>query len=255
MLRSACWFRRAAGLLVTLTAAGCAPDIGDLGRARPSVWNDTILPHAGSWSAWARDEQVSSFHLTNDEEELRNRAFRYLMPPHEREWFARQVQELARTRLIPVSWQVIDPDSYRMGLLAEPFRSEASRYRRLAEDALADAALVAPFRAVASRVQAADRVRLRTAASSPAVLDGFPEQARARVAENDGLIAWVRERARYRLASYRSALVNVVVEMPARDAIEAERAIAALEAELRQLDGLVRETYRHAPPGPMVVKH
>jgi hypothetical protein len=247
-------FFQAAGLVVLLGAGGCAPDIGDLGRARPSVWNDAIFPYAGSWSAWARDEQISSFHLTNDEEELRNRAFRYLMPPHEREWFARQVQELARTRLIPVSWQVIDVDSYRRGLLADPFRSESSRYRRLAQDALADAALVAPFRAVAERVQASDRVRLRTAAS-PGVLPEFPAEASARVAENDGLIAWVRERARYRLASYRSALVNVVVELPAREAIEAERAIAALEAELKQLDGLVRETYRHAPPGPMIVKH
>lgn len=241
--------------LLALALGGCAPDVGDLGRARPSVWNDAIHPYGGSWAAWARGEAVSSFRLTDDEQELRNRAFRYLMPPHEREWFSRQVQELARTRLIPVSWQVVDVDSYRRGLLSDPFRSETSRYRRLAEDALADAALVQPFRKVAQRVQSADQVRLRTAALSPAVLPGMEPEAEARVAENDGLIAWVRERARHRFASYRSALVNVVVELPARDAIEAERAIAALEAELKHLEGLTREAYKLAPPNPMIVKH
>lgn len=240
--------------LLPMLLAACAPLTGDLGRASPSIWNDRILPGAGEYLAWARGEQVSPFHLTDDEAELRNRAWRYVMPAHERSWFLKEVQELARTRIIPVSWQSVDPDRYRVALLGDSFRSEHSRYRRLSEDVVADTALIAPFRVMAQRVRGADKVRLRTAATSLAVLPPMPDHAEARVAENEGLIAWVRERMRHRLQSYRQALDNLVVEMPSREAVMAERAILALDAEVRAFDGLVSQSYQLGP-APAVVKH
>jgi hypothetical protein len=227
-----------------LGLAGCAADVGDLGRARPSVWNDAIMPAIGSYAAWGRGEQVSSFHLTDDEEELRTRAWRFIMPAHERSWFHKNVQELARTRIIPVAWQTLSPDRYGAALMSESFRSEHSRYRRLSEDAAADMALIAPFRKIAQRVSVADKIRMRTAAVSPAIEPPTPENAAARVAENDGIVAWVRERLRYRIATYRHALDNLVVELPSREAVMAERAILALEAEARLFDGLAGHDYR-----------
>ncbi len=235
-------------------AAGCAPDVGDLGRPRPSVWNSSLLPAAGSYLASARGEQVSPFHLTDDEVELRDRAWRFVMPAHERSWFLREVQELARTRIIPVSWQSMDPDRYRVALLSDGFRSESSRYRRLSEDVVADTALIAPLRKMAQRVAAADRVRLKTAALSPAVTPPMPEYADARVAENEGLVAWVRERTRHRLQSYRHTLDNLVVEMPSSDAVFAERAISALEYELRQFEGLISGDYQVRKGEPIRVR-
>lgn len=239
---------------VQALVVACASDVGDLGRPRPSVWNSALLPAAGSYSAWARGEQVSPFHLTDDETELRDRAWRFVMPAHERSWFLREVQELARTRIIPVSWQSVDPDRYRAALLSADFRSETSRYRRLAEDVVADTALIAPFRKMAQRVAAADRVRIRTAAISPAVTSPMPEHADARVAENEGLVAWVRERTRHRLQSYRHALDNLVVEMPSREAVMAERAILALEQEIKQFDGLVEGQYQVRKGDPISVR-
>ncbi|MCX7341841.1 MAG: hypothetical protein NT037_15220 [Hyphomicrobiales bacterium] len=241
-------------VLLPLLLAACAPHVGDLGRARPSVWNESLLPAVGDYVAWARDERVSPFHLTDDEVELRNRAWRFVMPAHERSWFLKEVQELARSRIIPVSWQSVDPNRYRVALLSDSFRSEHSRYRRLAEDVVADTALIAPFRAMAQRVRAADKVRLQVAGTSLAVTPPMPEHAEARVAENEGLVAWVRERMRHRLHSYRHALENLVVELPSREAVAAERAIMALDAEVRAFDGLVSKTYRLGPP-PTVVKH
>ena len=234
-------------LLATVALAGCAADTGDLGRARPSIWNDNVYPTAGLLSGMARGEQVSLFHLTDDEMELRDRAWRYVMPAHERIWFSRQVQELARTRIIPVSWQSTEPDEYGAALTGGWFRSESSLYTRLAEDALADAALIAPFRKMAQRVVAADKVRLRAARQSPAVSPAAIEQAEARVAENEGVVAWVRERIRYRIQGYRLALVNLVVELPSREAVLAERAIAQLEADARAFDGLIVQRYKLGP--------
>jgi hypothetical protein len=229
----------------SLALGGClAPHHGDLGRPAPSVWNSAILPYAGGWSAWARGEQVSPFHHTDDEIELRNRAWRFIMPAHELQWFERELQELVRTRILPVSWQSDDIESYRHALLARPFRSEYSRYRRLAEDALADAALVHPFRVMALRVRQGDAARMEAAERSPEVHPPMPEHAQARVAENDGMIAWVRERLRYRLSVYRSALANLVVELPSPEAVAAERAIAQLEHELKLMEDLAPTSYR-----------
>jgi hypothetical protein len=238
----------AAALAAALTVAACAPHVGDLGRPQRSIWNDTILPGLGDYAAMARGEQVSSFRFTDDEEELRARAWRYVMPAHERSWFQREVQELARTRIIPVTWQSEDENRYFAALVGGAFRSEHSRYRRLCEDALADAALVKPFRSVARRVAAADAARLRTAAASPAVSPPSPENAAARVAENEGMVAWVRERLRYRLASYRHALDNLVVEMPSREAVMAERCVGILEAEMRHLELMAPQNYQLGEP-------
>lgn len=239
--------------LLSMSLCACAADVGDLGRARPSVWHSDIYPAVGAQFAWLRGEQVSGFHLTDDEVELRDRSWRYIMPAHEQSWFHKHVQELARTRIIPVAWQTTAPDRYGVALVSMSFRSEHSRYRRLSEDATADAALIAPYCRIAQKVVAADKVRLKTASVSPSVGPLMAAHAEARVAENEGMIAWVRERMAYRLQTYRHSLDNLVVQMPSREAIMAERAVLALERELKTCAGLVVQNYQLGPP--LVLKH
>lgn len=234
-------------VLLGLGLSACAADVGDLGRARPSLWHSDIYPAAGYYVSWARGEQVSRFHLTDDERELRDRSWRYIMPAHEQSWFQKHVQELARTRIIPVSWQTTEPDRYAVALVHGPFRSEFSRYRRLSEDAAADTALIAPFCRIAQRVTAADKIRQKTVAASTAIMPPAPEHAAARVAENDGIIAWVRERMAYRIRTYRHALDNLVVEMPSREAVMAERAIQTFELHHKTCDALVVQSYQLGP--------
>jgi hypothetical protein len=179
---------------------------------------------------------------------LRNRAWRFVSPAHERSWFDRQISELARTRILPVNAQSSTISAYWTALTGGDFRSPASRYRRLAEDAQADRLLISPFRQVTGRVVAADRVRLRTAEGSPWVPPQHHEPAVERVAENEGLVLWVRERLHYRILSYRFALDNLVVEMPSREAIMAERAIMALEQEAKGFERTPEiGVFKHAP--------
>lgn len=217
------------GLGLMLALSACTA--GDFGRPRSNVWNDTILPQAGFWAASARGEAASAFRMTDDEEQMRDRAWRFVMPAHERNYFEREISALVQARVLPVSAQSQAISDYFAGLTRGSFASQASRYARLAEDANADRLLIGPFRANAGRVVAADRVRLRAVDGSPLVPPASRDPAFARVVENEGLILWVCERVNFRLESYRYALANLVVQTPSREAIRAERAIMALEAE------------------------
>lgn len=221
---------RLAALLIGLSVGACAGP-GDLGRPRPDVWSQVIAPQKGFWSATARGEAASYFRMTDDEEQLRDRAWRFIMPGHERSVFQGRVSDLAHYRILPVEAQSSVVSDYFVALTSGTYSSQVSRYSRLAEDVNADRLLIGPFRANAMRVVSADRVRMRTAEGSPYVAPEQIDPANARVVENEGLILWVCERIGFRLKSYHYALANLVVEMPSREAIRAERAIMALEAE------------------------
>ncbi len=233
-------------ILLSLNAAGCG-QTGDFGRPRASLWNDVVLPTAGSLAAQLRNEPVSRYISTDDEDELRDRAWRFLMPAHERSWFERIIADLVRTRVLPVHLHPVDRTAYHRALVGGSFRSPASRYGRLSDDAHADLKLIGPFATRASRVIAADRVRLRSLAYVRSLDEEQAHQAVARVAENRCLIAWVRDETLGRLVAYRYALEHLIIEAPQGEAVAAERMLAGLEAHRRILDGLV------GPPPPGMV--
>lgn len=232
---------RPAGILAASLAlaglAGCA-ERGDLGRPRASLWNDTILPTAGSLAARGREEKVSSFHLTDDEAELRNRSWNFITPAHERSWFDAQVSELARTRVIPVSEQSVDIAAYHAALTGGSYLSPASRYNRLADDILADRSLFVAFANVAGKVTTADRARMQAVGRSKSISWEAAADADARVTENEGLILWVCERVRYRTSSFRYAFDNLVVETPGHGGLRPERALLGLEETAARLAGI-----------------
>lgn len=229
-------FRRAAASIVLALAAGvglagCLSTDGDLGRPRPTVWTQIWAPQAGFASATARGEHASYFRYTDDEEQMRNRAWRFIMPGHERSTFQGELSNLASFRILPAAAAAGSVSDYFNALTSGAFSSQASRYNRLAEDANADRLLIGPFRANANRVVSMDRVRMRAAEAAPEAVAGKEEAAQARVIENEGLILWVCERVEFRIKSYRYALTNLIVETPSREGVRAERAIMALEAE------------------------
>ena len=216
-------FAIACGLAFLLAA--CV-ETGDFGRVKPSVWND-IVTRTGALSAQARGEPVSDDPLTDDEGDLRGRAWRFLVPAKSRPWLDRAMAELVATRVLAPEMSNPRLASYHDGLLADDSRSIASRYRRLADDALADARLVEPFARVAGRVLVADGIRLAALRRAETISPAEAESAAARVIENRCLIAWVESAAAFRTESYGYALEHLVVEAPARDAVPAERAIGS----------------------------
>jgi hypothetical protein len=251
--------------LVGLALSACT-ETGDFGRPKAGVWNSLILPTAGNVAAQDRGEPVSAFPLTDAEQELRSRSWRFLTPAHDRAWFDRELADLTRTRVLPTSDHPSDPRIYYQALVGEPFASPASRFRRIGDDAEADRRLLDPFGAVAARVIAADHARLRSLAFVHDLTQDQVADASARVIENRCLIAWVRAELRERTDSYRYALEHAFIAMPQEQAAETERSVKALDAHRHVLDGLPVPPWRngiciagaaeHPPkrPRPLVVK-
>jgi hypothetical protein len=230
-------------------------ETGDFGRPRPSIWNEALAT-TGSIAAWTRGEPVSSSIFTDDEDELRRRAWRFIMPAHERAWFERQLSNLVRTRVLPVTAQPNGRAVYFRALMRDHGRSPSSRYRRLSEDVFADTKLMEPFAFVAARVIRADEARLRALAYVRDLTPGQAREAALRVAENRCLIAWVRWEIEARTAGYRYALEHLFIEAPQVDGVPVERALRGLEAHRALLDGLPGGPWSPAcgvPAAPEVV--
>ena len=227
----------AMALALALPLAACVEQ-GDFGRPRPSVWNQTIYPLVGGYTASARGEPASGFAFTDEERELRDRAFRFIMPAHERAFFERQLAELARTRVVPRSWMIEDDAVYRRALRSDDMASPAHRYRRLSEDISADRTLLAAITVTAKRVLAGDQVRDKTMRLVPDLAPADRADAMARMAENCLLIRWIGESVDIRRVQYRHALERLVIETPQGQAIEAERALVAFERTPNELTRL-----------------
>jgi hypothetical protein len=235
----------ALGLALLCTGLAACVETGDFGRPKPTFWSEVVLPTAGAVAAQRRGEPVSAFPFTDDEEELRDRSWRFVMPAYERASFDAQISELVRTRVLPASDHPFEITAYYRALMSEWFASPASRFRRIGEDAEADLLLIDPFAAVAARVIAADQARLRSLAFVRDLAEGQVYDAAARVAENRCLIAWVRAELYGRTEAYRYALEQAFIAMPQYQAVGAERAIKALDIHRRSLDTLPVPPWRN----------
>lgn len=233
--------KRAGGivsLLMSVSLGGCV-ETGDLGRPKLSVWNQTILPAIGVVSSAARGQPLSRFAYTDDEDELRARAWSLVMPAHERAYFERTLTEFVRTNILPKEVLAQNPPGYLTSLRWEGGRSPSSRYSRLTEDILAQRALLPLFCSLAARVFSADGTRLRAMPFVRDLTDEERGQANFRVAENRSLVVWVSESFHHHVAAFRHALEHLVIESPQQQAIEPERALAAYEETGACLDGLL----------------
>lgn len=226
-----------ASLVLAALLASCAQE-GDFGRPAKGTWN-SLVETTGTIAARERGLAASASPLTDDEEILRDRAWRFLMPAQGRAAFEDALANLTRVRALPTAWRPDDLPAYHDDLLDQGFRSPYSRYRRLSEDATADGRLIPSFAGVASRVFEADAMRLRALPLAKSLDEWDMRQAAMRVAENRCLVAWVRIETGLRVARYRYALEHFLVEMPGREAVPAEQALAFLEGRRRLLDPLL----------------
>ena len=229
--------RRGIALLGALLLAGCAQQ-GDFGRPADSTWN-SLVDSTGAIAARTRGEPASDYPLTDFEQTLRDRAWRYLMPANTRAAFHDVLANLTRARVLPPSWRPLDLGSYYDDLTSDAFRSPVSRYRRLSDDATADARLVPPFAAIAARVIEADAQRLASLPFARTLDEDAVREAAMRVAENRCLIAWVRLETGLRVERYRYALEHLVVAMPGAESGEVARAIGFLDQRRALLAALL----------------
>ncbi len=206
-------------------ASACARPIGDLGRAQPGVLHDEIMPTVGKIRADIWGEPVSAFNLTDQEREMHNRVWRFLVAPHAEDWFMDTVVELQRTRIATAQDHHFDPDRYFRWLHQTHYESSRIRFRTLADNARSDVDTApSTFRSICN-VIAVDQQR----AIASRELRGLAyDEVAARRAENEMFIAWYTRALRYRYDAYNFALDHLLVETPHEEAIEADGRIGEL---------------------------
>jgi hypothetical protein len=224
--------------LVALT--GCT-SIGDFGRTDPELVTDGIHDWVGRDAAKHAGLPASKNRLTEDERMLRDLAFPLIEPPYERQRWESVIYEYGIDRLIRRDVWVYDRTAYYKHLLAKWDRSPSARYNQLSDDIRNDTVRIEPFYVVARRVADIDRRRL---ASMKAVADLSPAEranAKARIAENGLVIAWVQHSLNERCASYRFALEHLAIAEPEREAGD-------VDLNLTQLQQRIANNNLVAPP-------
>ena len=219
------------GLALLLATAGCASDVGDFGRIRTGYANGSYWPLLTQSALAYRGEPESWGATTDDEREMRDRAWHFLMPQFAQNKFDDLMAEMRVQRILPPITGT-NPAIYLNMLLSDAaFRSLASRYRRLSEDIEADRSLIGQFHSIYARVKEADRIRERSFGFVKDITLGEIEDAKARIYENVMLERWVHRDLCYRVEMYQYALERLVLMGPMREAIYAEQGLKSLALE------------------------
>jgi hypothetical protein len=214
---------RIAPLIVLLTLAGCARPTGDFGRAEHNVLHDEVMPAIGKARA-----KGSDFNLADQEVEMRDRIWRYLVAPHAYDWFGDVAVEYQRTRITPMSNKPLNTAKYYKWLHSERFASSRVRYTRLDEDVIADIGMLpATFVSICAVIEL-DRQRGLASNSIQGLEDEVSENAAKRHAENREAIAWFVRSLRHRYDSYNYALDHLLVETPHEEAIDVNGRLTTL---------------------------
>jgi hypothetical protein len=210
-------------LIVLLTVSACARPAGDFGRAQRSVFHDEALPTLGTAVS-----KGSAFNLADQEIEMRDRVWRYLVAPHAYDWFGDVAVEFQRTRITPISNKPLKSRRYYDWLHSTRFASSRVRYSRIEEDTIADIGMMPSAFASVCAVIELDRQRGVASNQISGLEDEVSINAAKRHAENRTVIEWFARSVVYRYESYSYALDHLLVETPHEEAVSANGRLSDL---------------------------
>ncbi|ODT79681.1 MAG: hypothetical protein ABS76_19075 [Pelagibacterium sp. SCN 64-44] len=228
-------------LLLTGLLAACsvARPVGDFGRAEPGVIHDAMMPAVGRVIAANRREPVSDFNRTDQENQMHDRVWRFLVAPHAQDWLFDGSAELQRTRISPPRADTrYTVERYYNWLRRTPYQSSRTRYATVGAHIAADLGTAPTTFAAICAVIEIDRQR--ATAYQGLAIDLPPalgENMQARKYENDAFIAWFVRALSYRYSSYSYALDSLLVETPHEQSM-------AVDESLRRLSGYVARANR-----------
>ena len=215
-------------------AVGCvARPVGDFGRAEPSYTHDVAMPAVGNYLAGKRDEAVSTFNRTDQEEEMHNRIWRFLVARHAKDWMFDASVELQRTRIVAARDTEFTIERYYNWLKSTQYQSSRTRYSTVGAHVQSDIdTLPTTFAAICAVIEI-DRQR---AVALAGLRQGIPPdmggEVAARRSENSASISWFVRALNYRFDSYDFALDNLLVETPHEQSL-------AVDDSLRRLSEFV----------------
>lgn len=218
----------AVGLVVF--AAGCvARPTGDFGRAAPSFTHDTAMPFAGDVLARARHEPVSKFNQSDEETEMHDRVWRFLVAPHAKDWFYDTAVELQRTRITGATDLHFKIDLYYRWLKGTSYQSSTTRYATVGRHVDADIDTVPTTFLSICKVLEVDRQRAVALNGLSGLEPGVAADVAARRQENTSHIDWFVRALTYRYQSYNYALDHLLVETPHEQSLAVDEALRRLK--------------------------
>lgn len=218
-----------AAILAGLVVACAARPVGDFGRAQPGVLHDNVMPAVGTFMAKQR-EPVSNFNQTDQEREMHDRTWRFLVAAHSKDWMFDSEAELQRTRITRAKDWMFKTDRYYNWLKREYYQSSRVRYATLGRHILADLdTLPSTFESICAVLEV-DRNREVALASLTDLAPTAARDVAARRYENTHHIEWFVRAVNYRYQSYSYALDNLLVETPHEQSIAVDRSLSQLAA-------------------------
>jgi len=222
-------------LLLSFVTA-CARPVGDLGRAAASATHDEIMPAIGKWRARASKEPASNLNWTDEENEMHDRVWRFLVAPHAKDWFYDILVEWQRTRLLPPQDKRFKHDRYYAHLRSEEYRSSKIRYTRVLRDMEADLNMTPDAFASICDVLEINRRRDEAVKSLRGTDTVERMEVDERKAENRVLIDWFVRALRYRYESYSLALEGLLIETPHQGAREIDGRLSVMAIDVERAE-------------------
>jgi hypothetical protein len=223
-----------AAVLVLLSISACARPIGDFGRAEASPLADStahVTDIAREISAPA-----SVLNWTDEEREMRDRIWRYLVSPDGYDWLGDSFTELTRLGFGRAHFRPTPKDAYYRWLHGTTFASSPVRYARLSDDVEADLGMMPAVFAAICSVQQIDHQRGIAANGLPGVDPKMRSAAGARRQENDATVRWFSDSLDARYEGYSYALDNLLIDTPHDAAIAADSKLSELRAAVDAAD-------------------
>ena len=208
----------AAAVLALLVASPVASQqLGDFGRVKPGVINDDILPALDYLGKFLTNQPHSSFNLTDEEDEMHDRVWRFLVAPHAKDWAFEYGWEIHEART--GNPQALSLDRYYYWLSDARYASSRARYNAIGEHVAWDLGTLPKVFHVICVVIDIDRQRA-VAAEGVANLElQMIKEQRGRAAENDAYVTRFVGALGYRYASYDYALNHLLVATPHHEAL------------------------------------
>lgn len=219
--------------LALLAGCGMQSDFGEMNR---TLVRDDIHDWVGRDDIAGQAISPSSFQLTDDERQLRDLAFPLIEPPYDRQNFDQVGREYGLIRTKPA--EVADRTAYFTQLIKIPDRSPSARYAQLNDDIRNDSTRLPQFFETAGRVQDMDHKRRKSMAFVSGLGDIERRDTLNRIRENDRVIAQVRSSLTHRASGYRFALERMVIMAPSPQAVDTERMLNQLQAEIARYRNL-----------------
>lgn len=173
-------------------------------------------------------EPVSNFNQTDQEREMHDRTWRFLVAAQADDWMFDTQAEMQRTRIARPKDFTFTTDRYYSWLKRTYYQSSRVRYATLNRHVLADLDTMPTTFASICAVIEVDRNRAVALASLTDLEPGAAEDVAARKHENDFHIEWFVRAVNYRYESYSYALDNLLVETPHEQSITVDTSLEQL---------------------------